>query len=311
MRKSLKTMALTSLLLATPALAAEPPAVLVSIKPLHGLVASVMKGVAEPGLIVSGNSSPHGYAMKPSNRRAMEKAALVVWVGKDFETWLNGAMAKNKDRLSMQEIPGMTLLETREGGVWEAHDHGGEHHGPGQHAKEDHDETDGHLWLDPDNAARLVDAVAERLKTLDPSRAATYASNAADTKGRLAKLDDDLKARLAPLAAKPYVVFHDAHQYFEKRYGLSPAGAMTVDPERPLGAKRLAALRDRLKAAKASCVFREPRFGEAAARTLADSANVGVGQLDPEGTMLDPGPDAYFALMNGLGTALADCLSGR
>lgn len=311
MRKSLLTAALLGLILARSAAAAEAPAVLVSIKPLHGLVASVMTGIGTPGLIVTGASSPHGYAMKPSDRRALDKAALVIWVGKDFETWLERPLASVKGKIAMQDIPGMTILPTREGGVWESHDHGHAGHKNDEHKDDDHDEVDGHLWLDPDNAARLVDVVADRLKTIDPTHAATYAANAAETKSRLGKLDAELKTRLTPLAGKPYVVFHDAHQYFEKRYGLTPAGAMTVDPERPLGAKRLAALRDRLKTAGASCVFREPRFGEAAARTLADGALIRTGLLDPEGTMVDPGKDAYFDLMNGLGTALSDCLSAR
>lgn len=310
MRKPLLAAALLGLLGAAPAMADTPPAalapsILVSIKPLHGLVAAVMKGVAEPGLIVSGTTSPHGYAMKPSDMRAVEGARLVVWVGKEFETWLERPLARAKDKLAMQDITGIKTLPTREGGVWEAHDHG---HG---HDKDDGDEIDGHVWLDPDNAARLVDAVAARLKAIDPAHATVYDANAADTRRRLTALDAELTARLTPLAHHPYVVFHDAHQYFEMRYGLHPAGAITVDPERPPSAKRLAALRDRLKAARAGCVFREPRFAGPTVQALAEATGARVGQLDPEGTLVQPGPDAYFVLMNGLGDALADCLSGR
>ncbi|OAN44745.1 zinc ABC transporter substrate-binding protein [Paramagnetospirillum marisnigri] len=307
MRKSLITAALMALMAATPAMAEPSPRVLVSIKPLHGLVASVMKGVAEPGLIVAGVNSPHGYAMKPSDLRALEQADLVVWVGKDFETWLAKPLAKVRNRISMRDLPGMLVLDSREGGVWEAHGHAK----PKHHHHDDHDETDSHVWLDPDNAARLVDAVAIRLKSLDPAHAALYDANAAETRSRLTRLDSELAARLIPVASKPYVVFHDAQQYFEKRYGLSPAGAMTVDPERPLSAKRLASLRDRLKTANAACVFREPGYGAEAAKTLADAAGVRIGELDPEGTRIEPGPDAYVALMTGLGNAIADCLSGR
>lgn len=304
MRKSLLVSVLLGHLAAGAALAAEPPAVLVSIKPLHGLVAAVMQGVAEPGLIVGGGNSPHGYALKPSDMRALEKADLVVWVGKDFETWLERPLTKTQAKLTMRDIPGMAILPTREGGIWESHDH--DHGKPG-----DHDEVDGHLWLAPANAARLVEAVAVRLAGLDAAHAAAYHANAAAARARIAAMDAALSRRLAPLAGRPYVVFHDAHQYFEKQYGLSPAGAMTVDPERPLGAKRLAALRDRLKTAKAACVFREPRFGGTAAQTLADSAGVRLGQLDPEGTLVPAGPESYFVLMENLGSGLADCLSAR
>lgn len=303
MRKTL----LSALILACLALPAqaEPPKVLVSIKPLHSLVASVMQGVAEPGLIVSGNSSPHGYTMRPSDARALEQAKLIIWVGKEFETWLERPLSKRQDTLSMMSLPGLTRLDTREGGVWEphAHDHG-DHH-------DEHDETDGHVWLDTGNATLLVKAVSDRLSALDPAHASRYAANAEATRQRLAALDSDLKARLAPLAQRPYVVFHDAHQYFEARYGLSPAGAITVDPERHPGAKRMAALRERLKSAKAACVFGEPGTPTATARNLSESTGIRLGQLDPEGLLVESGPESYFQQMQGLATAIAECLSAR
>jgi len=311
MRKPLLAAALLGLLAIRPAMAESPPAVLVSIKPLQGLVAAVMKGVAEPGVIVSGTNSPHGYAMRPSDMRALEAARLVVWVGKDFETWLERPVSRARDALAMEDLPGLATLPTREGGVWEPHDHGGGEHGGEEHGKHAGEEIDGHLWLDPGNAARLVDAVAARLETIDPAHAAQYRANAADTRHRLDALDQELNARLAPLAGHPYVVFHDAHQYFERRYGLTPAGAITVDPERPPGARRMAALRDRLKAAGAGCVFREPRFAGPTVQALADATGARIGQLDPEGALVQPGPDAYFILMRGLADALVDCLSRR
>lgn len=314
MRKSMLAAILVALSLAGPAAAdTPPPSVLVSIKPLHGLVAAVMKGVAEPGLIVSGSASPHDYAMKPSDARAVERAQLLVWVGSDFEGWLKKPAARVKQRLAMQDIPGMTRLATREGGAWDSHEdgHGHKDHGKGGHGKDDHDETDGHLWLDPDNAARLVEAVAGRLAGMDPTRADLYKANAAETRKRLAELDSALAAKLKPLAGKPYVVFHDAHQYFEARYGLTPAGAVTIDPERPPGARRMATLRDRLKATKAACVFREPRFAGPTVQALAEAAGARIGQLDPEGALAEPGPDAYFTIMTAIADSLADCLSGR
>ena len=311
MRKPLLAAALLGLLAIRPAMAESPLAVLVSIKPLQGLVAAVMKGVAEPGVIVSGTNSPHGYAMRPSDMRALEAARLVVWVGKDFETWLERPVSRARDALAMEDIAGLATLPTREGGVWEPHDHGPGEHGREEHGKHTGEEIDGHLWLDPGNAARLVDAVAARLETIDPAHAAQYRANAADTRQRLDALDRELDARLAPLAGRPYVVFHDAHQYFERRYGLTPAGAITVDPERPPGARRMAALRDRLKAAGAGCVFREPRFAGPTVQALADATGARIGQLDPEGALVQPGPDAYFILMRGLADALVDCLSDR
>ena len=303
-----KTLASTLVLLCLAAPApfspawAEVPKVLVSIKPLHSLVAGIMEGIGEPGLIVSGSASPHGYSMKPSDARAAEKAQLVVWVGPAFESWLDRSLARRKDSLAMLGLPGLIRLDNREGGIWDKHDH--DHHA-------NHDETDPHVWLDPRNAQLLVGAVAERLGSLDPANAPRYAANAEALKQRLNRMDAEIAARLAPLAKRPYAVFHDAHQYFEARYNLSPAGAITVDPERPPGAKRMAQLRDRLKATGAACVFGEPGAPSATAAKLAEAAGARLGQLDPEGLLVPSGPDSYVQQMQGLATALAECLSAR
>ena len=42
------------------------PKVVVTIKPVYSLVASIMKGVGEPALLISGNTSPHHTSLKPS-----------------------------------------------------------------------------------------------------------------------------------------------------------------------------------------------------------------------------------------------------
>jgi zinc transport system substrate-binding protein len=212
------------------------------------------------------------------------------------------ALKGRTDTLAMADLPGVTLLPAREGGVWEPHaDHGHDH---------DDDGPDGHMWLDPGNAARLVAAVAERLTALDPAHAGAYAANAKAEQDRINALDAEVAAQLKPLADRHYVVFHDATQYFERRYGLEPAGSVTVDPDHPPSARRLAALRDRLKAEKVACVFREPQFAGPTMAALAQDTGARAGVLDPEGTEVAAGPDAWEAIMAGLGQALIGCLSG-
>jgi zinc transport system substrate-binding protein len=306
MWKPLLAVCSLALVLARPAMA-DVPVVVVSIKPLHGLVSAVMQGVGQPALIVSGTASPHTYALKPSDARALDKAKLVVWVGKDFESFLVRPLAGRADTLAMEGIPGLKLLPTREGGVWEKHEHGGHE----ENHDGDHDEIDGHMWLDPDNSALLVGAVAERLAVLDPDHAAAYQANAATVRRRLTSLDSDLALRLKPLSDRTYVVFHDAYQYLESRYGLHPAGSITVDPERPPSAKRMAALREKLKAGGAACIFREPQFAGATVQALADASGAKVAMIDPEGASVTPGPDAYFTVMNAIAASLVECLSDR
>ncbi|CAA7617835.1 High-affinity zinc uptake system protein ZnuA [Magnetospirillum sp. LM-5] len=274
-----------------------------SIQPLHSLAAAVMAGAGQPAQVVNGLASEHAYALKPSDARLVQAADLVVLVSPAYETFLARPLAAARsDILALAQLPGITRLDQREGGAWEAHDH--------HHHHSDRDEADFHLWLDPANAKLLVAALADKLAAKDPGRAALYRANAQATLARLDALDSELAARLAPVKTRPYVVFHDAYHYFEARYGLNPVGAVTIDPDRPPSAKRMAALRDRMKSAGAACVFREPQFPSPLAASLAQAAGARLGVLDPQGADLPPGPDLYFTMMRRLADSLTSCLSG-
>ena len=138
--------------LLTPTLVmAEPPKVATDILPVHGLVAKVMDGVGAPSLILPPSASPHGYAMRPSEARALAEAGLIIWVGESLTPWLERAvenMAPDAVSVELLGVKGTKLLEFREGAGFEHdHDHGGhgaEHkdeHGHDEHAHDDkHDE---------------------------------------------------------------------------------------------------------------------------------------------------------------------------
>lgn len=297
---------------APPARAAQPPKVVASIQPLHSLAAMVMDGVAQPALLVSGAQSEHGYALKPSDLRAIEQAQVVLMVDPGYETFMAKPLKAAKAQvIAMADLPGAIVLAPREGGVWEPHHHRDAHHDKehGGHHHDGDDEVDGHVWLDPANARLAVVALMEKLIAIDPANAAAYRANGDKALAALARLDDALRARLAPLAGRSYVVFHDAYQYFEARYGLTPAGSITLEPDRPPSPQRVAALEARLTQAKAACVFREPQFPAPIVDSLAQAAGARVGVLDPQGAALPPGPTLYPLLLNGLADGLTSCLS--
>ncbi|HYD64233.1 zinc ABC transporter substrate-binding protein ZnuA [Azospirillum sp.] len=312
MRSPLLALAFScGLLAAAPALA-DVPKVVASIKPVHSLVSAVMQGVGEPALIVRGAASPHDYTMKPSDARALQGADFVFWVGEALETFLVKplkSVPKSVQVVELLEAPGITLLEAREGGAWETHDHGHAH--KHDHAGKDHGDVNTHVWLDPDNARAMARAAAEALAARDPAHAATYRANAEAYGKRLDALDAELKAALAPVAARPFVVFHDAYQYFEKRYGLNAVGAITVNPERAPSAKRVAAIRERIRTLGAACVFAEPQFEPKLVDTLIEGTGARKGTLDPEGAAIPDGPELYPTLLRSLANSLTGCLAPR
>lgn len=184
-------------------------------------------------------------------------------------------------------------------------------HGDGRRQAHDarHDEPlDGHIWLDTGNARRLTAAIADVLATADPAHADQYAKNAAALIDRIADLDKELETRLSPLHDRPYIVFHDAYQYLERQYGLSPAGSITVSPDRAPGARHLSEIQARIEQTGAACLFAEPQFEPRIVTAIAEATGVRTGTLDPLGGTQQPGADAYFGMMRGLADSLVECL---
>lgn len=177
------------------------------------------------------------------------------------------------------------------------------------HAGHDHGEMDMHTFLDPANAKAMVDLIEVTLAKADPDNAAVYAQNAAAERLALDALIATVTARLEPLRGRPIIVFHDAYQYFESRFGLNVVGSVTVSPENLPGADRIAEIRDKLKTLEAACVFAEPNFDSRIVDVLVEGTSAGTGTLDPEGAALEPGPRLYDRLILGLADGLIACLA--
>jgi zinc transport system substrate-binding protein len=311
------TIGFTALILLAGRPAIAVPRVLVTVKPLHSLVAGVMEGVGTPDLLVRGTGSPHTYSLRPSEARLLEDAQVVFWVGASLETFLAkplSALGQGARIVAAAGMPGVTLLPGRVGGAWGPHtgheddpgDRGGDGHARG--GENDDTRWDGHLWLDPANATAIARAAADVLGQADPQNRERYAANAARLVARVASLDADVRQRLAPVRDRAYVVFHDAYQYFERAYGLRAVGSVVVSAERAPGARRIRETRERIRGLGARCVFSEPQFPPAIVGTLLEGTDTRAGVLDPLGAAVPAGPDAWFALMRGLADALAGCL---
>jgi zinc transport system substrate-binding protein len=300
---------------------AATPNVVVSIKPIHSLVAAIMQGVGEPKLIVEGAASPHTFNMKPSNAAALQKADLIFWIGHGMEAFLEKpleALPSKASVVTLEDAPGLHKLKFREGGVFEpeaddddGHDHGAADGAEAVHDDGDHDLQgfDTHLWLDPMNAKAFAEEIERRLIQADPVNAERYQQNGADLMKKLDALNAELKTQLEPVKHKPFVVFHDAYQYFEHRYHVSVAGSITVSPETMPGAERISEIHQKVADLGATCVFAEPQFEPKLLRVVTEGTKARSGVLDPEAGALDPSPDLYFRLMRGLATSLKTCLS--
>jgi zinc transport system substrate-binding protein len=319
MRLSLSALALC--LAATPALAA--PKVIASVVPVHGIVSAVMGETGQPELLLSGSMSEHRATFTPQQIAELGKADLVFIVGQGLEAKLSqmsGSEAVNGKRfVELSSAPGITTHPIREGGAWEAHDHdhghdhGHDHdhdHGHGEEKAEGVLSFDPHVWLDPENAKAMAAAVAAELAKADPANAATYTTNAEAFARSLDALSGQIAAELAPVKAVPYVVFHDAYQYFEERFGLSAAGSIADVSAKAPSAKRLKEVRGKIAEVKAACVFREPQYDGKVVQTVIEGTSAREGVLDPLGAAITPGGGAYQQLLSQLSKDLKACLAG-
>lgn len=317
MKRSFARILLTALLVGTPGIVAvaqqsAPPKVVVTIKPVHSLVMQVMGETGVPGLIVNGAASPHSYSLKPSDAKMIADADVVIRVSEAVEPFTSKSLKNIKKSaavVTLIDAPGMALLKKRDDPNFEKHAHAkADRHGHGHDHGRAESDIDGHVWLDPANAVVIVDYVAERLSEKDPARAAVYKANAAKAKEQLGALARELEASLKPVAGRPYVVFHDAYQYFEARFGLTPVGAVTVNPEVPPSGKRLSSLREKIQKLGASCIFSEPNFEAKVVRVLSEGTQTRASQLDPEAAMQAPGADLYPTLMRSMAQSMRSCL---
>ena len=305
--------------------------VVASIKPIHSLASYLMNGVAKPDLIVDGYASPHGFAMKPSHAKMLQNADLIFWVGEDVENFLEkplGSIAKKAEKIELMQVKGLQILKFRERNIFDDHDdHGHDDHDKKEdhdsHAKkedhddhgkkEDHDdherhahgEFDPHIWLDPINAKVILNEMVEHLIENDPKNEAKYKSNLDEALKDIDKLTIDVMTELSNSVSS--IVFHDAYQYFEKRFNVNILGAFTVNTDVMPGAEQLAEIREIIEHDKVACVFSEPQFNPDIIKAVAKDMKIKTGVIDPLGATLNPGKDLYFSLIKNMSASFKGC----
>ena len=310
--------------------------VVTSIKPIHSLASYLMDGVGKPDLIVDGYASPHGFALKPSHAKILQNADLIFWVGEDLESFLEKplkSIAKKAEKIELMEIKGLNKLKFRERNIFDGHDDHGhdeghkeddhddhakkeDDHGHDDEHKEDghdehgheghaHGEHDPHIWLDPMNAKVILEEMAEHLIENDQKNASVYKSNLKKAHKDLDKLTKKVKSELNKDFKS--IVFHDAYQYFEKRFDVNVLGAFTVNTDVMPGAEQLAEIREIIEHDKVSCVFSEPQFNPDIINAVAKDMNISTGVLDPLGATLNPGKGLYFDLISNMSKSFKGC----
>lgn len=264
------------------------PHVLASIKPLQLISEAITHGVSNTAVLLPPGASPHTYSMKFSDRKKIDNADVILWVGPDLENFLSSVLknTKNKNKaISMMDLPGLYRMQGDE----EADDH-------------NHGDYNPHIWLDPNNAIVMATAISNYLQKIDTNEnhRRKYASNLKAFISSLKAADQKNIQLVKNIKSKPFFVFHDAYGYLQKHYDLNLAGYVTLTPEQQPGAKHLAQIRERLKQAGPSAIFIEPEFQPAYIKMLIADLPVKEGVLDPLATNIAVTPNGYIQFIDSL-----------
>lgn len=268
--------------------------VLTSIKPIQLIAIEIMQNTSSPEVILASNTSPHDYALRPSDVKRIRNADVIIWFGKDLEPFLSKVVEGQSNVLTLSKIEGLELREYQ-----------GDHH---DHDGHDHGSHDPHFWLGYKPTMQVAKAIADKLASVDAANAQVYADNLKVFEDKLASQQQAIEKQLTPIKQDGYFVFHDAYGYFEQDFGLNQLGFFTVSPDRKPGAKTLISIRKALASEQAKCVFSEPQFTPAVVESVTRGSNAKVGVLDPIGSDVQAVSGGYFVLKQNLADSFSHCL---
>jgi len=315
--------------------ASETTGVVSTIQPINSLVNAVIGNTGKTILLIPTEASPHDYKLKPSDTKILQNANIIFFVSEHLEasvTKIFENLPKNIKTINLMEDTGIQHLAIRDNEAWERHDHHHGHsdhdghddhdkhskkhddHNHNKHAKkhDDHDdhekEDDVHIWLSPDNAVKIIKKINKELSLFFPENAKTYSQNANQMIKRINQIKVELKNELSAIKDKPYVVFHDAYQYFETSFDLNAVGSVALEGDIASSPKQISFIKDKIVKLKASCVFQEPQFDSKLVKIVVEGTNAKIGTLDPLGVNIKSGENFYLQLLKNMAKSLKDCL---
>ena len=312
--------------------AAETKGIITTIQPINALVSAVIGNTGKTISIIPAEQSPHDFKLKPSDVKVLQDGNLIFYVSNHLESSVTKVfknLPKNIKIINLMEESDIDHLAIRDNEAWERHDHHGhddhddhdkhgkkddDHDDHDKHGKKDDDhanhekEDDVHIWLSPNNAIKIVKKVNKELNLYFPENSEIYDENASKFINKIKNLKEELVKELAPIKDKPFIVFHDAYQYFEKTFELNAVGSVALEGDIASSPKQISFIKEKIKASNASCVFQEPQFDTKLVKIVVEGTNTEIGTLDPLGVDITGDKDFYLQLLRNMSKSLKECL---
>lgn len=277
-------------------------AIVVTIKPLYSLVAQLSDGIEKPELLMKQMPSPHHYTMRPSDRRLLANARMIIWIGPQMESYLNKVI-QQQDAIIVSAIQadGLTLLNRRSTND-SAHT---TDKVPHEHHTQDH--LDPHIWLSSHNALAISKYISQQLIANDPENSTRYKKNLQRLTNRITRLAAEIKASLKN-SRQPFITYHDAFQYFENENKLHYIDSISFNEEAGTSLKRLRHIKASIKKNNIQCLLYQSPEPDII-KTLTDNSPIKAVALDPLGLTANNEKDAWFEIMRNTASGFKRCLN--
>jgi len=228
-----------------------PIRVVTTISTFNSFVTAVGGTHVRVDSLVPVGASPEEYQPTPTDIGRLRNAQILIENGMGLEAWLGRTIENAKN-------PQLRIVVATDGLPKKG--------------------NNPHLWMDPELARGYVRAIRDALSAQDPANAATFTKNAAAYELRLGALQSAIAARIAtiPPASRTMIVFHNAWQYYDDRFGLRTVGVVELSPGQEPNPQYLADLVKVARANHVRAVFAEPEYSPKLVRALAESAGIGT-----------------------------------
>ncbi len=272
--------------------AGNVPKVMVSIKPIHSIVAGIMQGIGQPELIVQGDASPYDYVLSDTQKAALTASDIIIWTGEELESFLLEPLAQLDESHTV-----LALLDNGRLKVLPARKQEGS--------------RDAFLWLDTRNALILVAELSDAISAFDPDNETRYRRNSARLLEEIGALDREFEYGYRSVKAGRAFLYHDTLQYFEQAYGTRVMGVITDKPGDIPGVTAFLEARANIydEEAAVDCVLTEAGLPAENLNILITGSRVKVVELDSLGTRLEAGPALYTTLLRNNFDAIKSCFS--
>ncbi len=199
------------------------PKVVATNSVLCDITEKIAQDTVDLTCLIPAGTDAHVYQPKPSDRKAIEEAKLILYNGYDFEPSLIKLIQATKNQSPKVAVNEVAVPN------------------PQQFEEDGKTETDPHVWQNAQNGVRIVETIRDNLEKVSPSNAVQYTDNAKKMTSELTQIDSWIKSQIStiPPNQRKLVTTHDALGYYSKAYGIPVEGALQgiSTEERPTAAR--------------------------------------------------------------------------